>query len=255
MAIGELEPAEMKASRAALEFLERCGTATSADEVKEMLFAGLGDLGFRHVACCSHVDPLDPPAGAVVMINYPAPWLQRFSEEGYAARDPVFLGARRSGVPFFWNDLDREGTLARDQKRILREAAEFGLKDGLTFPIHMPGALPASCSLAPGPDGFDPLDMPGVFMMAIYAHETARAHLGQPRRGPLAVLSARERECLQLAARGKSDWTIAAILGIRERTVHNTIERAKRRLGVATRVQAVVRAVVDGQIPIETLED
>jgi hypothetical protein len=37
-------------------------------------------------------------------------------------------------------------------------------------------------------------------------------------------------------------------LRISERTAHNHIERAKRRLGVCTRVQVIVHALSDGQI-------
>jgi DNA-binding CsgD family transcriptional regulator len=61
-------------------------------------------------------------------------------------------------------------------------------------------------------------------------------------------LTRHERQCLELAAQGKSDWVAGRILGISERTVHNHIEHAKRRLGVATRVQAIVHALVSRQI-------
>lgn len=61
-------------------------------------------------------------------------------------------------------------------------------------------------------------------------------------------LTLRERQCLELVARGKSDWVVSKLLGISERTVHNHIERAKRRLGVATRVQAIVHALATRQI-------
>jgi DNA-binding CsgD family transcriptional regulator len=61
-------------------------------------------------------------------------------------------------------------------------------------------------------------------------------------------MTRRERQCLELAAQGKSDWVAGRILGISERTVHNHIEHAKRRLGVATRVQAIVHALVSRQI-------
>lgn len=68
---------------------------------------------------------------------------------------------------------------------------------------------------------------------------------------PSERLTKRERECLTLAARGKSNWASSEILGISERTVHHVIERAKRRLGVATRVQAVVHALYRGDIKME----
>jgi LuxR family quorum-sensing system transcriptional regulator CciR len=49
-------------------------------------------------------------------------------------------------------------------------------------------------------------------------------------------------------AQGKSDWTIGRVLGLGESTVHYHIEQLKRRLRVATRPQAVVQALMNGQI-------
>jgi DNA-binding CsgD family transcriptional regulator len=66
-------------------------------------------------------------------------------------------------------------------------------------------------------------------------------------------LSPRERECLILAGQGKSDWVIGQILGISARNAHNTLERAKKRLGVAGRIQAVVVALRERQISFDDL--
>jgi DNA-binding CsgD family transcriptional regulator len=63
-------------------------------------------------------------------------------------------------------------------------------------------------------------------------------------------LSPRERQCLELAAQGKSDWVSSRILGLSERTVHNHVENAKRRLQVATRMQAVMHALAGQQISL-----
>jgi DNA-binding CsgD family transcriptional regulator len=63
-------------------------------------------------------------------------------------------------------------------------------------------------------------------------------------------LSRRERQCLELAAQGKSDWVSSRILGLSERTVHNHVENAKRRLQVATRMQAVMHALAGQQISL-----
>ena len=65
---------------------------------------------------------------------------------------------------------------------------------------------------------------------------------------PHKALSLRERQCLELVAQGKSDWAIGQILRISEHTVHRYIESAKHRLGVATRVQAIMCALQGRQI-------
>ena len=56
-------------------------------------------------------------------------------------------------------------------------------------------------------------------------------------------LSDREVECLTWAARGKSSAEIAQIIGTSKRNVDFHIETACRKLKVATRVQAAVKAV------------
>lgn len=62
------------------------------------------------------------------------------------------------------------------------------------------------------------------------------------------LLSPREIECLQWAAAGKSDADIAVLVGIKPTTAHFHIERAKKRLGVNTRVEAVAVGVLHGVI-------
>jgi DNA-binding response OmpR family regulator len=56
-------------------------------------------------------------------------------------------------------------------------------------------------------------------------------------------LGDREVECLTWAARGKTSTEIAAIIGTSKRNVDFHIETACRKLSVATRVQAAVKAV------------
>jgi DNA-binding response OmpR family regulator len=57
------------------------------------------------------------------------------------------------------------------------------------------------------------------------------------------TLSEREVAALTWAARGKTSDEIALILGLSKRTVDFHIDNARAKLGVATRIQAVVKAV------------
>src|SRR5690606_4199677 len=79
-----------------------------------------------------------------------------------------------------------------------------------------------------------------------YLYATVAHHQGSMAahgRGTGPLLTARECQCLELAAQGKGDWDISQLLGISEHTVHKHVEAAKRRLGVSTRTQAIVWAV------------
>lgn len=238
-------------------FIECCQRATSA-ELSTAFQSATEQLGFRHFACCSHVNPKRPPQNAVVLHNYPKAWVSNYADRNLHECDPVFLRAERDMLPFHWDEPGFRVALTAPQRRLLREAASFGIVHGYTVPIHLPwvaGALRASCSVVPDSRSIDPRAYHAVQVMAMhlyasvgYHKNTQAAQNAAPLRGP--ILSARERQCLGLAAEGKSDWAISQILNISEHTVHKHIEAAKRRLGVSTRVQAIVWAALHREISV-----
>ena|SRR5262245_36592386 len=74
---------------------------------------------------------------------------------------------------------------------------------------------------------------------------------GEGRRGwpaAQARVTPRESEVLAWVAAGKSDWAIGRLLNISDKTVNFHVENAKRKLGVGTRVQAVIAALRAGII-------
>jgi DNA-binding CsgD family transcriptional regulator len=62
-------------------------------------------------------------------------------------------------------------------------------------------------------------------------------------------LTRRESQVLEWIVTGKSDWQIGQILDISDKTVNYHVENLKRKYGVSTRIQMVVAAVRDGQLP------
>jgi DNA-binding CsgD family transcriptional regulator len=64
-------------------------------------------------------------------------------------------------------------------------------------------------------------------------------------------LSARELDCLQWTAAGKTAWEASVILGISERTVRFHLNAAREKLGCATTTQAVAKAVVSQLIHVQ----
>jgi len=220
-------------------FLDICERDPAPAALNGAFGEAIRALGFRHFACCSHGDPLRPGAGAVVALDYPKDWVALYSERRLDRIDPVFRHAGHSTRPFFWDDPAFRASLDGTESELMDEAASVGIADGYTIPIHAPAALPASCTLLPDSRRIDRASFHAAHLMAAYLHE-ALTHAA-PR--PILALSRRERECLELAAQGKSDWVIGQLLGISERTAHNHLEHAKRRLGVASRTQAVVLAL------------
>jgi DNA-binding CsgD family transcriptional regulator len=234
------------------EFIERADHAASIDELAAAFERAITALGFRYFACCSHVDPLQPPRRAVVMHSYPEAWVRSFSERKLFHLDPVFRRADSTLLPFFWDSKGFRDGLTPEQQAILAEASTYGIAHGYTVPIHLPrarGAYPASCSVVPDEPWPEQPRYAVVQLMAYFLYDAAsRKAEASAGAADWIELSNRERQCLELVAQGKSDWAVGMLLGISERTVHNHIERAKRRLRVTTRVQAIVHALATGQI-------
>jgi DNA-binding CsgD family transcriptional regulator len=237
-------------------FVERCERPDSKPALMAIFERALERMGFRYYACCSHVDFKHPPQSAVVLHNYPLDWADEYTERNLFRFDPVRQHAERSLLPFRWNSSGFTAGLTKSQRLILREAASAGIVNGYTVPIHVPwtaGALRASCSVIPDSNAIDERAYRAVQIMAIYLYASMEHREGvnaTPESGlkSAPVLSERERQCLEMAAQGKSDWDISQLLGISESTVHKHVESAKRRLGVSTRIQAIVWAVRNSEI-------
>jgi len=88
-----------------------------------------------------------------------------------------------------------------------------------------------------------PLDF--ELLIEIIRHRLSRTQ--EPERDkPGFELTAREVETLTWVARGKSSAEIAVILEVTERTVNFHIDNVIRKMGVASRVQAAVKATMLG---------
>ncbi len=233
-------------------FLERGETCSPfTDRLAAAFLKAIQTLGFRHFACCSHIDPLHPPPDAIIMHNYPRGWMRTYSESKLYEIDPVLKRAESHPLPFFWDSAFQSTPITKSQKLMLADAAGYGLTHGYTVPLcssWQPGALRASCSVIPDSLPVDSRNYLAIEVMATYLYFFAsRTHPPLLTAARIA-LTERERQCLALVAQGKGDWTIGRVLGLSESTVHYHIEQLKRRFCVATRTQAVVEALMTGQL-------
>lgn len=73
---------------------------------------------------------------------------------------------------------------------------------------------------------------------------------GETPKAAESPLTRRQQEALQQVSAGKSDWEIAVMFGVSQSTIHEHVEAAKARLGVRTRVQAVLLAYKSGWISV-----
>ncbi len=96
--------------------------------------------------------------------------------------------------------------------------------EGLGWPLpHLDAAL--ELDQYDGADVIDRGAYQAVFTMACFMFDGMLRSSASDECGGTRTLqfSQRERQCLELAAQGKDDWSIGSLLRISERTAHNHI--------------------------------
>jgi DNA-binding CsgD family transcriptional regulator len=209
-------------------------------------------LGISNFACGSHVDPANPPQGTFMHHNYPRRWLEAFSHSRLHEVDPVFAYAEQHKAQFCWSDLGFLAQLQPNHRIIIAAAGTLGIRHGFTVPLQRRGdhgELPASCSFVFDSNATDKRSCFSAQLLATSFYEAAGEPLNPGRSLRARIrLSLPQRECLELALFGMTDWRIGEILRISESAVQTHIRHAMRHLQVPTREQAVAHALALGLI-------
>jgi LuxR family quorum-sensing system transcriptional regulator CciR len=206
------------------------------------------DLGFRYFALTHHVD-VRRSSEAIRIHNYPDGWAEWFDEQSLGASDPAHRASNVTSVGFTWSRLPEMIVLTDKDRQVLDLARSEGIGEGFTVPAHVPGEAHGSCSFAcAASDPFSDQNLSLLQLVGSFAFEAAR-RMRRDRfsQGPVQ-LTDRQRECVIWAARGKSDWEIARILGISDQTVIEHLKHARERYGVGRRTLLAVHALFDGTI-------
>lgn len=228
-------------------FVEDVKQADSLIAIGERLSDATREFEFDHYAMTQRYG-LRIEDSPVQLTDYPEEWIDLLGRDQFWVNDPVLAACQRTIVPFDWDDLPELIPMTPKQTGYMRTAADQGLMRGWTVPIHIPGEASALCSFVLCDDRVLPGDsLPAAQYLACFAFESAR-RIAARSTPPRPKLTKRQLDCVVLAARGKSDWVAAQILGLAPDTVHKYIESAKARYGVSSRTELVVRALYDGQV-------
>lgn len=238
------------------DFIDESNRADSTHAACALMERAASDLGFDKFAYCAltahdRYDAGGNPSPAVAH-NFPASWIDYYFEHEYQRKDPVVLLAPEIERPFLWSWLDKAYNLDRAQGILMQQARDSGLKDGVGVPLHGPRGDVCLVTFAAGNGHPDPrAELPKLDVLAAQFH-SAYSTVGRSENDhrTTAVLSMRERDCLQWIARGKSSWEIGEILKISENTVNFHLKSAFHKLESNTRTLAVVKAIRYGLISL-----
>ncbi|AGK57157.1 autoinducer-binding domain-containing protein [Hyphomicrobium denitrificans 1NES1] len=219
-----------------------------ASDNAESLRAVLADAGAAlDLSCFAYLSmPLSVGDAPTLISTYPVKWTDRYLRERYERIDPVIVDALATPEPFEWGQEFPAKRLSKLQCSLLDEAAQFGIRCGFTVPIHDARGTIAAVTFAADqrrPKFRHCIEQHRhvLQLMAMYFHAHARRRLSGNRVIDGIVLSPRELECLEWAARGKSAWEIGRLLNISRRTAAFHLDNAKAKFGVRTICQAVAK--------------
>jgi LuxR family transcriptional regulator, quorum-sensing system regulator CviR len=185
----------------------------------------------------------------VINVSYPEEWIKLYWQKGYFEVDPVFQAALNKPGTQHWGTTYREATSPKQQE-FMATAKEFGLGDGITTGSADPACRVATfCSFASSDSVDAARYVPLIEYFGYYVH-MALLRTAPPKAKSMdrcvKKLTLRELTILNWVKNGKTNWEIAQIMGVTERTIRFHVESIFSKLDVTSRSQAVATAIEHG---------
>ena len=226
--------------------VDRLASAKGGEDLSQAMRRFAAAFGLSNFTYLDFRRPGSHPP--VYLTTYPTEWVSHYASRRYHEIDPVVAEARRSMAPFFWDDRSPGIDPNTEQRRLFGEAAEFGIRCGLTVPVRDARAGLAMVSFTsdrkPAKTRRDIIAHSEILHLAsIYFHVHARRCLEGRVAVDAAELDPQEAAALQWVARGKTLWEIGEILGMSRHMVVRRVANAKRKLNALSLSHAIAIAL------------
>ena len=233
-------------------FIEEANSAKSTQEVTRLFADALKDYGYDRF-CYSLVTDhpsLGLNAGHGIVANYPEDWMAHYKANLYEKKDPVPRHAFDTLRPFTWEAVQQTRELKADAKRVMSEAREAGLLDGVAIPICGHNGELAGVGMASSIGGVRPdvKVLRKLQALAIQFHLAFTDFEKMDRAVGNVHLTNREKEILLWVAEGKSDSIIADIIGVSHAAIRFHLNNIFKKLDANERTLATVKAIRQGLI-------
>jgi LuxR family quorum-sensing transcriptional regulator LasR len=234
----------------ALSQLMKLIDSNSEASWKQALFDVARSLGFDSVMYAALPSKHANLETSFLHSNYSEKWREHYESEKLHYVDPTVRHCMSSILPLVWEP----ATFGqKDQVTVYEEASHFGIRSGITFPMHgcsgEAGLISFATDMLPGNQFNDRLMhyMADLSLVRDYAFESSLKFLRAQTRGePIPHLTKRELEVLKWVMAGKSSWEISRITDCAEATVNFHISNIRQKFNVNTRQQALVKAIAMG---------
>lgn len=231
------------------QFEAGAGLCAGDRDLRVLLDSVTSELGFDHFALLHHSSLSSPRPGLIRIDTYPDGWEEELAAHGLIGADPVHHACARTNIGFAWFELPSLVPIGSKGREIFERSRRFDIGEGFTVPVNVPGEPAGSCSFATRAGAELPAErLLCAEQIGAHAFRAARRIHGYPASARCPHLSRRERQCVRLLAAGKTDWEIAAILGISVETAHQYVKRARAAYDVVSRAQLVACGLRDAVV-------
>jgi len=232
-----------------LEILQAISGARSAEHCTKAF--ALATRRFATDAfACGEVDVKNRDRVVFFAMEWSDVW-RKFYLDGFLHRDPMLRLLEVAEEPFTYDEWKDSKRLTAEERDAFILIGKHGWVDGFVLPIRRKGPHVALVSLV-CKRKLDPIADKAFLTHASFCYLERIRGIVTPSEFPAPPLglAPRELECLSLVSHGLSDRKIAEKLGVSVDTAHEHVQRAMKRLGVASRSEAVALAISFGAIRV-----
>jgi DNA-binding CsgD family transcriptional regulator len=177
--------------------------------------------------------------------SYPEDWMKHYAARKFSLIDPVTQRVLSKRAPFFWSDVTAKLDRLSSSLRMMDQAADAGVGDGIGISLRGDGTELVGVGIArsslPGRRKRQDYNfLLGAHFLSTCLHETYRDLMIKSAR---TALSTREHDILSWGAEGKTDPEISIILNITVNTVRFHWKNIFSKLGVNGRSYAISKAL------------
>jgi len=232
-----------------VEILHYAAEATTGDDVYRVL-----QLIQRAVACPRVIGGVAQLSSAgsfkkfnsVINVSYSNDWLYAYCKNEYETVDPVLQSLLSTFKTQTWKQSYSTAS-SRKQLEFVEEARSVGLTHGITTGMLERDRGFATFFSFAGGDADGTQRFTGLLEYLLPSiHRVLIANTHTPLFNRVKGLSPREMTVLLWMKEGKTNWEIAQIVGVTERTVRFHVEGIFMKLDVSSRTQAVAVAMEHG---------
>lgn len=234
----------------ALDFVDRCANHNTLDALLTDFSDVVGQMGFKYFMMTGLPSLGEDVETLIIANKWPDGWTDRYREGRFFMDDPVSRSSFSMAQPFTWEQARNVFEQTARAAQIEGEAKEFGMVDGMGFPMFDPNNWQAVVSLAADTPVSLSRRESGVIYLASVMAQSQAAELNAADRAGTTELTPRERDVLTWMAHGKSNWETATILGISEGTVRIHLSSIRAKLSASNTTHAVARALRTRQISL-----